>query len=76
MTQFCLDAIVQQLADDELLDANAILIDVKPDSDEPLFDDLRRLRNEILARRDGEMITSDIVAQVRAERDDELINLR
>ena len=76
VTQFCLDAIVQQLADDELLDANAILIDVKPNSDEPLFDDLRRLRNEILARRDGEMITADIVAQVRSERDDELINLR
>lgn len=76
VTQFCLDAVVQQLADDELLDANAILINVRPDSDEALFDDLRGLRNEILARRDGEMITADIVAQVRDERDDELINLR
>ena len=76
VTQFCLDAIIQQLADDELLDASAILINVKRDSDEALFDDLRDLRDEILTRRNGEMMTVDVVEQVRAERDDELINLR
>jgi uncharacterized protein (DUF1778 family) len=76
VTQYCLDAIIQQLADDEVLEARSILIDIKPDPDDTLLDEMRALREEILARRRGEMITADIVEQVRSERDDELINMR
>jgi uncharacterized protein (DUF1778 family) len=76
VTQYCLDAIVQQLADDELLEANAVVIHVRPASDEDLLDEMRLLKDEILARRGGELIPTDILEQVRAERDDELVDLR
>ena len=76
VTEYCLDAIVQQLADDQVLDASKILISVEPGSDAALLDDMNSLREEILARRVGKVITADILEQVRAERVDELINLR
>ena len=74
-TRSDLDTIVQQLADDQVLDAGEILISVKPGSDEALLDDMSSLRHEILANRGGETITADILEQVRFERDDDLINL-
>ena len=38
-----------------------------------LFEEMRTLRERIKARRSGKLITVDIVEQVRAERDEELL---
>jgi hypothetical protein len=75
VTQYCLDAIVQQMADDELLEVDAVEIDVNPKVDTGLIEDMWSLREEILSRRGNIPISMDFVGQVRAERDDELICL-
>jgi hypothetical protein len=77
VTEYCLSAIEQQLADDDLLEAEQITIPVTPSDgrDDDLITDLRALRERILARRGGRLIDMDIVEQVRAERDDELTDL-
>lgn len=77
VTEYCLHAITQQLADDELLEAEQITVPVKPPKEADLIADLRALREKILARRGGQPIEIDtILEQVRAERDYELIGLR
>jgi hypothetical protein len=75
ITQYCLEAIKQQLAEDDMLERETIEIPVKPDGDEDLISDLRALRESIKARRGGKLITLDIVEQVREERDRELTGL-
>jgi len=75
ITQYCLEAIRQQLAEDDMLERETIEIPIKPNRDEDLIDDLCVLRERIKARRGGELITIDIVEQVREERDHELTGL-
>jgi uncharacterized protein (DUF1778 family) len=75
ITQYCLEAIRQQLAEDDMLERETIEIPIKPNRDEDLIDDLCALRERIKARRGGELITLDIVEQVREERDHELTGL-
>jgi uncharacterized protein (DUF1778 family) len=75
VTEYCLSAIVQQLADDELLEEEQVAIPVKQAKDKDLIADLRALREKILARRGGRPIDIDILEQVRAERDYELTGL-
>ena len=55
-----------------MLERETIEIGVKPDRDENLIAALRVLREKIRARRGGELITRDMVEQVRQERDDEI----
>lgn len=77
VTQYCLDAIVQQLADDDVLEQSQVTINVHPGSDDTLIADLRALHDRILTRRVGKLIDVDtIMEQVRNERDDELLSLR
>ena len=40
VTQYCLDAIVQQLADDDVLEQSQVMIEVEPNSQESLLNDL------------------------------------
>lgn len=77
VTEYCLDAIVQQLADDAVLEEMEITIPVKAASHEDLWDRLRDLHDRILAERGGEYITDvdDIIEQMRSERDDELLGM-
>lgn len=76
VTEYCLDAIVQQLADDAVLDDMEITIPVKARSNEKLYDELIELTDRILAERGGEYIDVDeIIDQVRSERDDELLDM-
>jgi hypothetical protein len=73
VTEYCLDAIEQRLADEGLLEEENIEIPVRPmQQDDTLFDDMRALRERILARRGGKPIEIDILELVRSERDDEL----
>lgn len=75
VTAYCLEAIVQQLSEDEVLEEEQIEIAVKSDSqvvDARLLSEMRRLREKIRARRGGELISLDIVERVRAEREEEL----
>jgi hypothetical protein len=79
VTAYCLQAITQQLADDDLLEEEQIPIAVAPTKrkDETLIADLHALREAILTDRGGKLIdVDDTLEQVRAERDYELTGLR
>ncbi|MEA3335787.1 MAG: hypothetical protein U9R25_07735 [Chloroflexota bacterium] len=77
VTQYCLEAIMQQLAEDDMLEIEQIEIPVvQRKQDNHLMRDLRALREEILLSRGGKPIELDIVALVSEERDDELLGLR
>jgi uncharacterized protein (DUF1778 family) len=78
VTNYCLDAIVQQLGEDQVLEEAQIEIAVKPTSqviDEELIAQMQALTERFSAQRGGKPLTGellDIVEQVRAERDEEL----
>ena len=76
ITQYCLDAIKQQLAEDDMLERETIEIAITPPREDRLIADLRTLRERILDRRGGEPILLGILDRVREERDDELTGLR
>lgn len=76
VTQYCLEAISQRLADEEMLEKETIEIPVRPEKDESLIADLRALRERILERRGGRPITRDVLDELRDERDYELSSLR
>lgn len=76
VTEYCLEAIRQQLAEDDLLEQAAVEVTFHPIGAFDIGADLRALREGILARRGGREIELDILDQVRAERDDELLGLR
>lgn len=72
VTEYCLEAIQQRLADDDLLEAKQITIPITP-GDDDLIADLRALRSAILADRKGRLIDVDeIIEQMRAERDEDI----
>ena len=81
VTEYCLRAIEQQLADDGLLEAEAITIPVTPASagdvqEDDLIADLRALRAAILAERGGQLLEiDDVIEDLRAERDADLSGL-
>jgi uncharacterized protein (DUF1778 family) len=76
ITQYCLEAIKQQLAEDDMLEKETIEIRVKPTRDEDLIADLRALHEEIKAYRGGKLIDVDQeLEQMREERDHELTGL-
>ena len=76
-TQYCLEAIVQQLVEDDMLERETIEIPVKPARDEDLIADLRALHEEIKTYRGGKLIDVDQeLEQMREERDYELASLR
>ncbi|MBX2999262.1 MAG: hypothetical protein KF893_12180 [Caldilineaceae bacterium] len=79
VTEYCLDAIRQRLADDEMLDATEVTIAINPTQESPasLLADLRLVRETILADREGQFVDVDAALdQTRDERIDELIGLR
>ena len=75
ITQYCLEAIRQQLAEDDMLERERIETPIELAKGEDLIADLRALREKIKARRGGKLIDLDIVEQVREERDYELTGL-
>jgi uncharacterized protein (DUF1778 family) len=76
VTEYCLAAILQQLADEDMLEREQIEITIKPPPREDLVAKLDALHERILARRGGRPIELDIIHQVREERDYELTGLR
>ena len=79
VTEYCLDAIRQRLADDEMLDAAEVTIAITPTDESPatLLAALRAVREAILADREGQFVDVDAALdQTRDERIDELIGLR
>lgn len=74
VTEYCLGAIRQQLADDDLLEVTQVEIAVSPQNkDDTLIADLRALREAILADRGGKLLDVDnFIEQTREERDREL----
>ena len=78
VTEYCLSAIEQQLADDDLLEAAEVQIPITPGKqDDRLIDELRALHQEILAYRGGEWLDVDTeLEEMREERAYELTGLR
>lgn len=78
VTEYCLEAIKQQLIEDDMLEKEQIEIPVRK-GEKDFIADLRALRQAILADRGGKPIEVDIPAlieEMREERDEELIGLR
>jgi uncharacterized protein (DUF1778 family) len=78
VTEYCLEAIKQQLAEDDILEEEQIEIPVRK-AEKDYIADLRALRQAILADRGRKPIDIDIPAlieQMREERDEQLIGLR
>lgn len=77
VTEYCLKAIKQQLADDDLLEENRIVVSIKPTMDEEFIASLQTLQEQIKARRGGKPIDIDrAMDEMRDERDHELHRLR
>jgi hypothetical protein len=77
ITQYCLEAIRQQLAEDDMLERDSIEIPIRPAKEDDLIADLRALHEEIKRYRGGELIDVDRgLEQMREERDHELAGLR
>ena len=74
VTEYCLAAIEQQLADDDMLEREQIDILIKPaQAGADLIADLRQLRDQITADRGGELIDLDsLFDELHDERDHEL----
>jgi hypothetical protein len=77
VTQYCLEAIRQQLAEDDMLELETIEIPAVPDGGEDLIPNLRALHQEIKAYRGSKLVDVDQeLEQMREERDHELTGLR
>jgi len=75
VTEYCLAAIVQRLAEDEVLEAEQVTIDIEHKQADQLIASLHDLHESILARRRGIPIDTDaILEKVRSEREAELLN--
>jgi len=76
VTKYCLEAIRQQLAEDDMLEKEQIEIHIKTPKGTELIADLRALQGRIKARRGGKPVDVDrIFEEMREERDYELIGL-
>ena len=59
ITQYCLEAIRQQLAEEDMLERESIEIRIKPAKEDDLIADLRALHEEIKRYRGGKLIDVD-----------------
>ena len=76
VTDYILEAIKQQLIEDEMLEQEQITIPVKPVKTIPLIAELRELQEEIKAQLGGKVLDIDkALDEVRALRSDELFTL-
>ena len=76
ITSYCLAAIKQKLAEDDLLERNQIEITITQRDEDDLIADLQALHEDILAYRDGEPLDVDrALEQTREERDAQLSGL-
>ncbi len=76
VTSYCLAAIKQKLAEDDLLERNRIEIAIRPRNGDDLIADLEALHEEILAYRGGEPLDVDRALEgVREERDAQVSGL-
>lgn len=76
VTEYCLAAIVQRLAADEVLEAEQVVIDIEPQPYEMLADTVRAIHEEIAVYRQGVPVDVDaLIKETRRERDNELDEL-
>lgn len=76
VAEYLLEAIEEKLADEAVEENNPYITRMGVKNDPTLFEDMRELRERILARRGGKPIEIDVLEQLRAERDDELTGMR
>lgn len=76
VTEYCLNAILVRLGEDELLTTDIVEIPINVHLEATIFDNLSDLHQRILKYRNGIPIDIDAVLdQVRHEREDEIIGL-
>ncbi|MGQ9556149.1 MAG: hypothetical protein ACUVWR_18765 [Anaerolineae bacterium] len=76
VTQYCLEAIRQQLAEDDVLEVENVLIQITSGKEAQLVEALRALQHRIKARRGGQLIDVErALEETRQEREYELTNL-
>jgi uncharacterized protein (DUF1778 family) len=78
VTEYCLEAIRQYLAEEDMLEKESIEIPIRPISEVDLLSELRQLREAILADREGKPIDVDLatfINQIRQEHDEELMGV-
>ncbi|NKB66183.1 MAG: hypothetical protein GKR89_03905 [Candidatus Latescibacteria bacterium] len=75
VTEYCMAAIEDRLADDEMLDAQKVEIDIVSQPDKKLIADLKRRHKRVLARRQGQPLDPAILDIVRQEREEEQSDL-
>lgn len=77
VTEYCLQAIQQRLAEEDLLERERIEIRLAPGPNSELVADLRALQGRIADRRGGRELDVDgVLDEVRGARDVELSSLR
>jgi len=76
VTEYCLEAIRRQMAEDDVLERARIEVRFGATEGGEWTNDLRSLRQRILTRRGGHLIDLAILDQVRDEEDDELLGMR
>lgn len=76
VTEYCVEAIEKQLAEDDLLERDSVQIRVRRPDPKSLYADLAALRRRILERRNGRMVDDDILDTIRRERDEEIVGVR
>lgn len=76
VTEYCWQAIQQQLAEDDMLERDSVSLRVRRPDPAALYADLAELRSRILRRRDGLNLDDDIVEVLRRERENEVLDVR
>lgn len=76
VTEYCMEAILQKLSDDDMLEAEQIEVPVNPGAKEDYIQGIRELQERILTRRNGQLIdVNKDLDELREERDEELLGL-
>jgi hypothetical protein len=76
VTDYCLDAIRRQMAEDDVLEQGRVEVRLGVDDHGTLADEQQALRRRILARRGGRLIDMAVLDQVREEEENGRLDLR
>lgn len=76
VAEYCLSAIEQQMADDDIVETRNPVLSVEPGLDMQFIAHLEALQERIKRRRNGQPVDIDrAISEMRDERDDELRGL-
>lgn len=76
VTDYCLQAIRQQMAEDDVLERGEVEVRLGAAEHRDLADELQALRQRILARREGRLIDLGVLELVQVEEEHDRLGLR